>query len=104
MLAFMPELACFSLSASPPRCSLLIVVPLAGCVRRARCLRRRGARLRRVATFSFARCHTLNRLGGNYAPDLTRIYSARRRNYLRAFLVSPGAFHPDAIRIMPRLA
>jgi nitric oxide reductase subunit C len=41
-------------------------------------------------------------LGGSYAPDLTRIFSQRGDGYLRAFLVNPGAFHPNAIRTMPR--
>jgi nitric oxide reductase subunit C len=50
-----------------------------------------------------AGCHTLGGQGGAYAPDLTRIYSARGEAYLREFLINPGAFHPDAIRLMPRL-
>lgn len=54
-------------------------------------------------SFACAGCHTLNGQGGTFAPDLTRISSARGETYLRAFLVNPGAFHPTAIRIMPRL-
>ncbi len=54
-------------------------------------------------SYNCAGCHTLVGQGGAYAPDLTHISSARGDNYLREFLVNPGAFHPDAIRIMPRL-
>jgi nitric oxide reductase subunit C len=53
--------------------------------------------------YDCAGCHTLNGQGGAYAPDLTRIYRVRGENYLREFLINPGAFHPNAIRIMPRL-
>ena len=53
--------------------------------------------------YGCAGCHTLNGQGAPYAPDLTRIYSLRGETYLREFLVNPGAFHPDAIRMMPRL-
>src|SRR5690349_15915601 len=53
--------------------------------------------------YDCAGCHTLGGQGGVYAPDLTRIYSARGEAYLREFLINPGAFHPNAIRLMPRL-
>jgi len=46
-------------------------------------------------------CHTLYGQGGGYAPDLTRIIQQRGADYLRAFMVNPGAFHPDQ-RQMPR--
>jgi nitric oxide reductase subunit C len=46
-------------------------------------------------------CHTLYGQGGAFAPDLTHIYSQRGENYLRDFMVNPGAFHPDQ-RVMPR--
>ena len=45
-------------------------------------------------------CHTLYGQGGAYAPDLTHIYATRGGNYLREFLLNPGAFHPNQ-RQMP---
>lgn len=45
-------------------------------------------------------CHTLYGQGGVYAPDLTDIYAARGRDYLREFLANPAAFHPGQ-RQMP---
>ncbi|MCA0454164.1 MAG: cytochrome c [Chloroflexi bacterium] len=45
-------------------------------------------------------CHTIYGQGGAYAPDLTHIYAARGRDYLREFLANPAAFHPDQ-RQMP---
>lgn len=50
-------------------------------------------------------CHTLNGEGsGDYAPDLTHIYTRRGEAYLRAFLVDPQAAHPNnpTGRTMPR--
>jgi nitric oxide reductase subunit C len=46
-------------------------------------------------------CHTLFGQGGPYAPDLTHSFSQRGENYLREFLVDPGAFYPGQ-RVMPR--
>lgn len=46
-------------------------------------------------------CHTLYGQGGNYAPDLTHIYTMRGDTYLRDFIVNPAAYHPDA-RVMPK--
>lgn len=46
-------------------------------------------------------CHTLYGQGGNYAPDLTHIHTLRGDDYIRDFIVNPGAYHPDE-RIMPR--
>lgn len=45
-------------------------------------------------------CHTLYGQGGAYAPDLTHIYATRGGDYLREFLLNPGAFHPGQ-RQMP---
>jgi nitric oxide reductase subunit C len=45
-------------------------------------------------------CHTLYGQGGTYAPDLTHIYATRGGDYLREFLLNPGAFHPNQ-RQMP---
>ena len=45
-------------------------------------------------------CHTLYGQGGAYAPDLTHIYATRGGDYLREFLLNPGAFHPNQ-RQMP---
>jgi nitric oxide reductase subunit C len=45
-------------------------------------------------------CHTLYGQGGAYAPDLTHIYAMRGGDYLREFLLNPGAFHPNQ-RQMP---
>jgi cytochrome c2 len=46
-------------------------------------------------------CHTFFGHGGNYAPDLTKIYAQRGAEYLREFMVNPAAFHPGQ-RVMPR--
>jgi nitric oxide reductase subunit C len=46
-------------------------------------------------------CHTLYGQGGTYGPDLTQIVAQRGADYLRAFMVNPGAFHPSE-RVMPR--
>lgn len=46
-------------------------------------------------------CHTLYGQGGNYAPDLTHIYTLRGEDYLREFMVNPAARHPNQ-RLMPR--
>lgn len=46
-------------------------------------------------------CHTLYGQGGNYAPDLTHIYTLRGEAYISDFMVSPAAYHPDQ-REMPR--
>lgn len=82
---------------------LLVGIPLAGGVFDARAVPDDAARGFAVwRAFDCAGCHTLNGLGGVYAPDLSHIYGARGDAYLRAFLVNPGAFHPDASRIMPR--
>jgi nitric oxide reductase subunit C len=45
-------------------------------------------------------CHTFYGQGGAYAPDLTHIYATRGGDYLREFLLNPGAFHPNQ-RQMP---
>ncbi|MFN8450866.1 MAG: hypothetical protein U0521_20365 [Anaerolineae bacterium] len=90
MLAFMPGTRLFFALCFAAALLLLIVVPLGGRrVRRARCLRRRGAGLRRVEGVQLRRMPYPERTGlgigkGSYAPDLTRIYSARGENYLRA--------------------
>jgi nitric oxide reductase subunit C len=83
---------------------LAIIVPLAGGAFSLRAVPDDVAQGYRVwQAFACAGCHTLNGQGSAYAPDLTKIFSARGANYLREFLVNPGAFHPNAIRIMPRL-
>jgi nitric oxide reductase subunit C len=46
-------------------------------------------------------CHTLFGQGGNYAPDLSHIYTLRGEEYIREFMVNPAARHPDQ-RLMPR--
>jgi nitric oxide reductase subunit C len=46
-------------------------------------------------------CHTLFGQGGDYAPDLTHIYTLRGENYIREFMVDPSAYHPEQ-RLMPR--
>jgi nitric oxide reductase subunit C len=46
-------------------------------------------------------CHTLFGQGGNYAPDLTHIYTLRGEDYIREFMVNPAARHPNQ-RLMPR--
>ena len=46
-------------------------------------------------------CHTLYGQGGNYAPDLTHIYTLRGEVYLSDFMVNPAAYHPNE-RVMPR--
>lgn len=84
--------------------ALLIILPELGGAFAARAVpddAARGFALWRA--FDCAGCHTLDGQGGAYAPDLTRIYGARGEGYLREFLINPGAFHPNAIRIMPRL-
>ena len=48
-------------------------------------------------------CHTLYGQGGNYAPDLTHIYTLRGDAYIRDFIINPAAYHPDE-RLMPRFA
>ncbi len=45
-------------------------------------------------------CHTLYGQGSAFAPDLTHIYAMRGGDYLREFLLNPGAFHPNQ-RQMP---
>lgn len=45
-------------------------------------------------------CHTLYGQGGNYAPDLTHIYTLRGDAYIRDFIVQPSAYHPGE-RLMP---
>ncbi len=103
MLAFMPGTRLFFAICFAAALLLVIVVPLAGGAFDVRTVSDDAAQGFAVwRAFNCAGCHTLSGLGGNYAPDLTRIYSARGEAYLRAFLVNPGAFHPDAIRIMPR--
>lgn len=51
--------------------------------------------------YSCESCHTIYGQGGNYAPDLTHIYSLRGEQYISEFLVDPATFHPNQ-RIMPR--
>ncbi len=51
-------------------------------------------------TYNCEGCHTLYGQGGAYAPDLTHIYAMRGGDYLREFLLNPGAFHPNQ-RQMP---
>ena len=51
-------------------------------------------------TYRCEGCHTLYGQGGAYAPDLTHIYATRGGDYLREFLLNPGAFHPNQ-RQMP---
>jgi nitric oxide reductase subunit C len=51
--------------------------------------------------YSCESCHTLYGQGGNYAPDLTHIYTLRGETYIREFIVDPAAFHPNQ-RVMPR--
>lgn len=46
-------------------------------------------------------CHTLYGQGGDYAPDLTHIYTLRGEQYIREFMVDPSAYHPNQ-RVMPR--
>src|SRR5688572_7844286 len=46
-------------------------------------------------------CHTIYGQGGAFAPDLTHIVEHRGEDYLREFMVNPGAFHPGQ-RVMPR--
>jgi nitric oxide reductase subunit C len=46
-------------------------------------------------------CHTLFGQGGNYAPDLSHIYTLRGEEYIREFMVNPAARHPNQ-RLMPR--
>jgi cytochrome c2 len=46
-------------------------------------------------------CHTFFGQGGNYAPDLSHIYTLRGEAYIREFMVNPAAYHPDQ-RLMPR--
>lgn len=46
-------------------------------------------------------CHTLYGQGGTYGPDLTQIVAQRGADYLRTFMVNPGALHPGE-RVMPR--
>lgn len=46
-------------------------------------------------------CHTLFGQGGNYAPDLTRIYNLRGEDYIRRFIANPSAYYPNQ-RLMPR--
>lgn len=46
-------------------------------------------------------CHTLYGQGGNYAPDLTQIYTLRGGVYIQDFMVNPAAYHPGE-RVMPR--
>lgn len=101
---FMPGTRSFFAICFVAALLLLIFVPLAGGAFDARTVPDEAAQGFVVwRSFACAGCHTLNGLGGSYAPDLTRIYSARGEDYLRAFLVNPGAFHPNAIRVMPRL-
>jgi nitric oxide reductase subunit C len=47
-------------------------------------------------------CHTIYGQGGAFAPDLTHILDLRGEDYLREFMINPGAFHPGQ-RVMPRL-
>lgn len=47
-------------------------------------------------------CHTLDGVGGAYAPDLTHIINVRGEVFLREFWVNPQAFHPNQ-RTMPSL-
>lgn len=51
-----------------------------------------------------AGCHGLYGYGGLYGPDLTHNAGQRGAAYLTEFLENPGAFYPDAIRIMPRFS
>jgi len=46
-------------------------------------------------------CHSLYGQGGNYAPDLTHIYTLRGDAYIRDFIINPQAYHPGE-RLMPR--
>lgn len=83
---------------------MVVVLPLLGAVFTTPDIPEAAARGYAVwQGFDCAGCHTINGLGGTYAPDLTHIYSERGETYLRDFLVNPGAFHPNALRIMPRL-
>src|SRR5690349_22575625 len=48
-------------------------------------------------------CHTFFGQGGNYAPDLSHIYTLRGEDYIREFMVNPAARHPNQ-RLMPRFS
>lgn len=86
--------------------AVIVIVPLATIAPAAR-----GAAMSPAAIRGFgvwreqgcAGCHTIYNQGGTYAPDLTHVYNQRGAAYLREFLENPGAFYPDAARIMPRL-
>jgi len=52
-----------------------------------------------LACFS---CHAINGRGGDMAPDLTWEGSSVQRQWLLAFLKSPGTLRPALIRRMPR--